>query len=132
MLMIDEPELNLHPVNQRRMARFLAKLVNTGVKVFVTTHSDYIIKEFNTLIMLNRRLPHYIRIQKDFGYQEAQILAPEQVALYMTKNIGTKRKPKYTLERAKIAPHLGLEAITFDDSIDEMNQIQDEIRYGGE
>ena len=40
MLMIDEPELNLHPVNQRRMARFLAKLVNTGVKVFVTTHSD--------------------------------------------------------------------------------------------
>ena len=51
--MVDEPELNLHPENQRRMARLFARLVNVGVKVFVTTHSDYIVKELNTLILLN-------------------------------------------------------------------------------
>ncbi|MDR8378294.1 ATP-binding protein, partial [Acinetobacter baumannii] len=34
LLMIDEPELNLHPRNQRMLARLLAKLVNHGVKVF--------------------------------------------------------------------------------------------------
>ena len=45
LLMIDEPELSLHPENQRRIARLFARLANIGVKVFVTTHSDYIIKE---------------------------------------------------------------------------------------
>ena len=52
LLIIDEPELNLHPENQRCIARLLAKLVNYGIKVFITTHSDYIVKELNTLIML--------------------------------------------------------------------------------
>lgn len=52
ILIIDEPELNLHPDNQRKMARFLAMLANSGIKVLFTTHSDYIIKELNNLIML--------------------------------------------------------------------------------
>ena len=52
LLMVDEPELNLHPENQRRVARLFARLVNLGIKVFITTHSDYIVKELNTLIML--------------------------------------------------------------------------------
>lgn len=53
LLMIDEPELSLHPENQRHIARLFARLANIGVKVFITTHSDYIVKELNTLIMLN-------------------------------------------------------------------------------
>jgi predicted ATPase len=52
ILIIDEPELNLHPDNQRKMARLLAMLTNAGVKVLFTTHSDYIVKELNNLIML--------------------------------------------------------------------------------
>ena len=48
LLMVDEPELNLHPANQRRIARLFARLVNLGVKVFITTHSDYIVKELTT------------------------------------------------------------------------------------
>jgi hypothetical protein len=47
LLIVDEPELNLHPENQRRIARLFARLVNIGIKVFITTHSDYIIKELN-------------------------------------------------------------------------------------
>jgi predicted ATPase len=43
--MVDEPELNLHPENQRRVARLFARLINLGIKVFITTHSDYIVKE---------------------------------------------------------------------------------------
>ena len=40
--MIDEPELNLHPRNQRLIARLIGRLVNAGVRVFLTTHSDYV------------------------------------------------------------------------------------------
>jgi len=35
LLMVDEPELNLHPENQRRVARLFARLVNIGIKVFI-------------------------------------------------------------------------------------------------
>jgi predicted ATPase len=42
-IFIDEPELNLHPENQRLITQVLANLVNIGIKVFITTHSDYII-----------------------------------------------------------------------------------------
>ncbi|MDR2644169.1 MAG: ATP-binding protein [Planctomycetaceae bacterium] len=37
ILMIDEPELNLHPEKQRQIAR----LANAGIKVSLTTHSDF-------------------------------------------------------------------------------------------
>lgn len=132
LLMIDEPELNLHPINQRKLARFLAKLANLGVKVFVTTHSDYITKEFNTLIMLNRGLPHFSAIRDRFGYGEEEKLSPDSVRLYMTVDSGTKKKPLRILKLARIHHELGLEVETFDDSINEMNSMQDEIRYGGE
>ncbi len=51
-IIIDEPELNLHPDNQILMARFLGRLVNEGFKVIASTHSDYIIMEISNLIML--------------------------------------------------------------------------------
>ncbi|HDN25973.1 MAG TPA: ATP-binding protein, partial [Thioploca sp.] len=53
VIIIDEPELNLHPDNQRRIAKILAKAANVGFKMILSTHSSYIIKEFNNLIMLS-------------------------------------------------------------------------------
>ena len=37
--MIDEPELNIHPANQRHIARLLARLVNAGMSVVISTHA---------------------------------------------------------------------------------------------
>ena len=50
-LIIDEPEMNFHPDVQVVLARIFAVLVNNGLKVVVSTHSDYIVREFNNLIM---------------------------------------------------------------------------------
>ncbi len=50
-LIIDEPEMNFHPDVQVILARIFAILVNKGLKVVVSTHSDYIVREFNNLIM---------------------------------------------------------------------------------
>ena len=80
--MVDEPELNLHPENQRRIARLFARLVNLGVKVFITTHSDYIVKELNTLIMLNHDKPHLRRIADKEGYQVSELIRSDQVKVY--------------------------------------------------
>jgi len=138
MLMIDEPELNLHPENQRLIARLLARLVNVGIKVFVTTHSDYIIKELNTLIMLNQPNKEIQNIRKSKGYREDELIDAKNIKVYMAKKNkillnGYKRKTSVlTLVEADIDPSLGIEAETFDKTIDDMNRIQDAIIFSGD
>jgi hypothetical protein len=138
MLMIDEPELNLHPENQRRMARLFSRLVNLGIKVFITTHSDYIIKELNTLIMLNHDKPHLKKIAEREGYKQDELLSADKVRVYMAeeeaplKPDGAKRKIKHhTLVEADIDPELGIEARSFDETIGDMNRVQEEVVWGG-
>lgn len=137
MLVLDEPELNLHPANQRRLARFIAALVRHGVRVFLTTHSDYIVKELNTLIMLNQpsdKIPGILERLSDYCNDDK--LNPASVALYMAREEhllrpGGKRKVRaMTLVRADISPTLGIEAQSFDETIDEMNAVQEAIYYG--
>ncbi|HAO09714.1 MAG TPA: hypothetical protein DCQ51_00655, partial [Planktothrix sp. UBA8407] len=124
LLMIDEPELNLHPENQRRVARILARLVNIGIKVFITTHSDYIVKELNTLIMLNHDKPHIKRIAEQEGYKQVELIAYDQIKVYIAeaaliKLDGSQKKTKcQTLTPADINPELGIEARSFDPTIE--------------
>jgi hypothetical protein len=55
ILFIDEPELNLHPGNQIKLIRLLLELANFGIKLVITTHSDYIIREVNIAIMEKKK-----------------------------------------------------------------------------
>jgi predicted ATP-dependent endonuclease of OLD family len=84
VIIIDEPELNLHPDNQRLIARILANAANKGFKIILSTHSDYIIKEFNNLIMLNsaRSVKQSKKLLKSYGYHPEMILDPVQVDAY--------------------------------------------------
>ena len=138
MLSVDEPELNLHPENQRRVARLFAHLTNIGIKVFVTTHSDYIIKELNTLIMLKAGTNNSQKVMGKFGYADNELLLPQQVRVYsagenLVKMPGRERKTKViTFTPCHIDPGLGVEVKGFDDSIIEMNRIQEDILFGGD
>ena len=49
-LIIDEPEAHLHPGAQADMAVILARLVRAGIKVIITTHSDWLLQEIGNLI----------------------------------------------------------------------------------
>lgn len=138
LLIVDEPELNLHPENQRRVTRLFARLVNIGIKVFITTHSDYIIKELNTLIMLNRDKPHLKRIAEQEGYKPEELILPERIKVYIAEKAkvkldgGKNKSLCQTLTPADIDPELGIEARSFDTTIEAMNRIQEEIVWGGE
>lgn len=125
LLMVDEPELNLHPKNQRRITRLFARLVNLGIKVFITTHSDYIVKELNTLIMLNQDKPYLKRIAEKEGYHQEEIISPEKIKVYIAEKARVQ-----TLVPAKIDPELGIEARSFDETINAMNDIHDAIVWG--
>ncbi len=50
LIIIDEPEMNLHPEVQVKMTEFLAMLVNAGVSVLITTHSPYIVDHLENLM----------------------------------------------------------------------------------
>ena len=135
LLMVDEPELNLHPENQCRIARLFASLVNIGIKVFITTHSDYIIKELNTLIMLNHDKPHLKRIAEENGYQDSELIRSDKVKVYMALPLEKEQKGSpsgFTFVEAEIDPVLGIEASSFDKTIDRMNSIQEDIIWGAE
>lgn len=138
LLIVDEPELNLHPENQRRVARLFARLVNIGIKIFITTHSDYIIKELNTLIMLNHNKPHLKRIAEQEGYKPEELISSEKIKVYIAEEAlikldGGQRKTRCrTLTPADIDPERGIEARSFDTTIETMNRIQEEIVWGGE
>lgn len=133
LLMMDEPELNLHPENQRRIARLFARLANLGIKIFITTHSDYIVKELNTLIMLNQDKPGLKTIAKREGYDDSELIRAEKIKVYIAEKAlvqldGNKRRSRcHTLTEARIDPESGIEARSFDSTIDEMNRIQDAI-----
>ena len=119
-LLIDEPELNLHPDNQRKIARLLALLVNHGIKVLITTHSDYIVREINNLIMIGALKED---VKKKFvvenGYREKELLNIESVKAYVFSGNSVKMIPGDTDYGFSIEP--------FDEVINKMNSVFDSI-----
>ena len=50
LLIIEEPESHLHPGAQTKIAQTLARLVRAGVRVVITTHSNYLLQQIGNLI----------------------------------------------------------------------------------
>ncbi len=49
-LIIEEPESHLHPRAQTQIAITLAHLVRAGVRVIITTHSDWLLEQIGNLV----------------------------------------------------------------------------------
>lgn len=136
LLIIDEPELTLHPENQRKIARLCAMLVNAGIRVMITTHSDYIVKEFNTLLLLSQNKSNIPIIMDEYGYKESEVLHEKQVKAYIA-GLNSVLLPSYqrktqcnTLTPVEITPEIGMNMLSFDAVINLMNEIQDQIILG--
>ncbi len=85
LLIIDEPEMNLHPTAQVKIIEFLAMLVNAGLHVLITTHSPYIVDHLvNLMDAYKHQHPH--KIAKKFLLQQRDAFIPqEQVAAYLVE-----------------------------------------------
>lgn len=119
VLMIDEPELNIHPENQRKVARLLARLVNAGLNVVISTHSDYIVREFNSLIMLSQAQGK--GLLKKHKYKENEVLTEAQIGAYLFD--------KGKIEPFEVNKTDGIYATTFDQVIDDLNKVNNDIYY---
>ena len=84
ILIIDEPELDLHPMLQRKFARFITTLVNSGVRVFLTTHSDYLIREINLLVCAwSDDEKERSRRSTELGIDKEAFLSPNIISCYV-------------------------------------------------
>ena len=115
-LIVDEPESHLDTANQIQFARLLARLVASGARVLITTHSDYIIKEINNLIMLNSQFEDKEEFMERRGYRNS--LDPTLVRAYVAED--------NSLDRCKIDQY-GIDMPVFDRTIDEINIVANEL-----
>ncbi len=50
VLIVEEPESHLHPAMQVEFTRQIAALVHAGVRVIVTTHSEWVLEELGNIV----------------------------------------------------------------------------------
>jgi len=118
LLMIDEPELNIHPENQRKIARLLARLTNAGLNIVISTHSDYIVRELNNLLMLGQDDGE---LREKHQYQESEVLKMDQVSSWLFD--------EGSITEFDLTPGDGIHATTFDEVIEDLNRVNDDIYY---
>ena len=79
LLILEEPESHLHPAAQLQLARGIARLVNAGVQVLITTHSGDFIGQINNLLRMSNASEKTARL---LGLEQEDRLTPEQVSAY--------------------------------------------------
>ena len=118
LLIIDEPESHLDTHNQIMMARLLARLVKRGIKVLVTTHSDYIIKEINNLVMFSGDFAGKDDAVRRHKYGEDDFISPESIKAYVAEGGGLT---ECTVDK------FGMAMPMFDDTIDDINRVSNDL-----
>ena len=54
LLIIDEPESHLHPAMQVAFTQQIAEVVKAGVRIIVTTHSEWVLEELGNIVGRSR------------------------------------------------------------------------------
>lgn len=85
-LIIEEPEAHLHPGAQADMAVILARLVRAGVKVIITTHSDWLLQEIGNLVLEGQ-------IDKEIDGSGSWLLQEEVGIWHFQKDLPVKEIP---------------------------------------
>ncbi len=81
-LIIDEPEMNFHPDVQILLARVFAILSTKALRMVVSTHSDYIIREINNLIMAGAICKYKdSQLLEEIGYTSDMLLDYKDVSV---------------------------------------------------
>lgn len=52
-LIIDEPEMSLHPSSQVEIANLLDLAISKGIKILISTHSDFLVRKIQNIILKN-------------------------------------------------------------------------------
>lgn len=108
LFIIEEPEAHLDADNQRKLASVIAMLVNAGVKVLLTTHSDYFVKQLSNQIVLSQVKP---QSRSARAFAKDQVLNPTDVAAYFFR----PGSDGSFVEQMEVSPDFGIPVDHFSD-----------------
>lgn len=79
LLLIENPEVHLHPAGQALMGQFLADVARAGVQVIVETHSDHILNGIRRAVRSQRLNPEQVALHffRPRIADEAQAISPQ-------------------------------------------------------
>ena len=86
LILIENPEVHLHPAGQAQMGEFLADATQSGIQIIVETHSDHVLNGIRRSVKSGRVSADDVAIHffRDRFRHEAQVLSP---SLYPSGNI---------------------------------------------
>lgn len=126
LIIIDEPEINLHPDNQILFARIIAQMIRQGLRVMISTHSDYILREINNLLRIGASKAARNKAA-ELGYQENEWLNAAETAVYLF-NPKHPKSPRVQVEKITYQEQ-GFGIPSIDESIDRQNYISEELFF---
>jgi predicted ATPase len=124
LIIIDEPEINLHPENQIILTRIFARLANKGFRLLISTHSDYIVRELNNLLILSRKdNTSVMKNAEEFGYKNDEYINQEDLGVY-----AFKFDNKVNIEQIPVT-ETGFNIEAMDLAIDKQSDISERLYY---
>ena len=93
VLIIDEPEAHLHPAMQREFTRQIAAMVKAGLRVIITTHSEWVLEELANIVY-SSELPE--GTVGDNGSEAAVTLTEDEVGVWLFEQ---KKRPRGSVVR---------------------------------
>ena len=109
----EEPEMCLHPQLQSKMGKIIGRIVNSGIGMVITTHSDIIMQHINNMIKLAKR-EDCKDICEKLGYTQLDLLSHDQVKVYQ---LSTKDRGKTEVKELACGED-GFVVPTFNDALD--------------
>jgi len=81
VLIIEEPEAHLHPLNQRILAKLIVHLIRNDVRVIITTHSDYLLEQINNYILVHD-INEKTKSER-YNFDSKDYLKPDEVSAHV-------------------------------------------------
>jgi predicted ATPase len=114
-LMIEEPEMGLHPALQKQMGRLLVQIANKVCPVIVSTYCEIIVQHVVNMAKLKNH-PDCLALKKEFGYSQDDLIEKDEFAIYQFDTHDNQT----TVKKLEWFDKNGIVVQTFIDSISAM------------
>jgi predicted ATPase len=126
LLLIEEPEAHLHPGAQVAFAACLVRLIGQGLRVCLTTHSEFFLQQLNNAIMAGSLSDEEA---EELGVSEDRIDAGKVAAYFFEPSDSGTAVKRLPIEQKQGIPEASFDTVT--------DQLYDQIvaldrRIGGQ